>query len=131
MRSSSWCATVERGGSPAGCSAAIARVELDARAPLVPLRQVAARAIGIGFELRERGACGRPVADEHCGLELCESLKHAVKEKGLKGKVRVAKSGCLDLCEQGPNAFVYPEGEWLSHLTQADVPGIIDKFQNP
>ena len=72
-----------------------------------------------------RKSCGA------AGLELCESLKHAVKEKGLKGKVRVAKSGCLDLCEQGPNAFVYPEGEWLSHLTQADVPGIIDKFQNP
>lgn len=59
------------------------------------------------------------------GLELCESLKRAVKEKGLKGKVRVARSGCLDLCAQGPNAFIYPGDEWLSGLTAADVPKIL------
>lgn len=72
-----------------------------------------------------RVACGNPGRG---GLELCESLKHAVKEKGLKGKVRVAKSGCLDLCEQGPNAFIYPGGEWLSGVSAADVPGIVEKL---
>lgn len=72
-----------------------------------------------------RVACGNPGRG---GLELCESLKHAVKEKGLKGKVRVAKSGCLDLCEKGPNAFVYPDGEWLSDVTAADVPEIVKKL---
>ena len=73
----------------------------------------------------ERVSCG---AAGRGGVELCESLKHAVKEKGLKGKVRVAKSGCLDLCEQGPNAFVYPGGEWLSNVTIADVPAILEKL---
>lgn len=73
----------------------------------------------------KRVACGDP---DRGGVELCESLKHAVKEKGLKGKVRVAKSGCLDLCERGPNAFVYPSGEWLSGLTEADVPALVDKL---
>lgn len=72
-----------------------------------------------------RVACGNPGRG---GLELCEALKHAVKEKGLKGRIRVARSGCLDLCEKGPNAFVYPGGEWLSGVTAADVPGIIDKL---
>ncbi|UPT74728.1 MAG: (2Fe-2S) ferredoxin domain-containing protein [Elusimicrobiota bacterium] len=72
-----------------------------------------------------RVACGNPGRG---GLELCEALKHAVKEKGLKGKVRVAKSGCLDLCEQGPNAFVYPGDEWYSGVTPQDTAAIVAKL---
>lgn len=72
-----------------------------------------------------RVACGNPGRG---GVELCEALKAAAKAAGLKGKVRVAKSGCLDLCEQGPNAFVYPGGEWLSGVTAADVPEIVKKL---
>lgn len=77
--------------------------------------------------VREGGrvACGNPGRG---GIELCDALKHAVKEKGLKGKVRVVKSGCLDLCEQGPNAFIYPGDEWLSGVTAADVPEILKKL---
>ncbi len=88
------------------------------------------RTVFVCVNARESGrvACGNPGRG---GLELCESLKRAVKEKGLKGKVRVAKSGCLDLCERGPNAFLYPEGEWLSGLTQADVPALIDALDKP
>ena len=72
-----------------------------------------------------RAGCGNPGRG---GLELCEALKHAVKEKGLKGKVRVARSGCLDLCEQGPNAFIYPGEQWLSSVTADDVPEILKKL---
>ena len=72
-----------------------------------------------------RVACGNPGRG---GLELCEALKGAIKEKGLKGKVRVARAGCLDLCGQGPNAFLYPGGEWLSGVTAADVPEILKKL---
>lgn len=70
----------------------------------------------------ERAACGDPGRG---GLELCEALKAGVKKAGLKGKVRVARAGCLDLCEKGPNAFLYPSGEWLSGLTPADADGIV------
>jgi (2Fe-2S) ferredoxin len=62
------------------------------------------------------------------GLELCAALKAAAKAAGLKGKVRVARSGCLDLCAQGPNAFIYPGDEWLSGVTAADVPEILKKL---
>jgi (2Fe-2S) ferredoxin len=65
-----------------------------------------------------RVSCGNPGRG---GVELCQALKDGVKRLGLKGKVRVAKSGCLDLCEKGPNAFVYPGGEWLSGLSPADA----------
>lgn len=87
------------------------------------------KTVFVCVNVREGGrvACGNPGRG---GLELCESLKHAVKEKGLKGKVRVVKSGCLDLCEKGPNAFVYPGSEWLSGVTAADVPEILKKLSD-
>ena len=69
-----------------------------------------------------RVACGNPGRG---GLELCEALKHGVKKLGLKGKVRVARSGCLDLCEKGPNAFLYPAGRWLSGVAPADAENIL------
>ena len=72
-----------------------------------------------------RVACGNPGRG---GLELCESLKHGVKKLGLKGKVRVARTGCLDLCEQGPNVFLYPDGQWLSAIAPADAEDILKKL---
>ena len=72
-----------------------------------------------------RAACGNPGRG---GVELCESLKNAVKRLGLKGKVRVARTGCLDLCEKGPNVFVYPDGQWCSAVSEQDVPELLKKL---
>ena len=72
-----------------------------------------------------RVACGNPGRG---GLELCEALKKGVKERGLKGKVRVARTGCLDLCEKGPNVFLYPDGQWLSGAAPADADAILKKL---
>jgi (2Fe-2S) ferredoxin len=74
----------------------------------------------------ERVACGNPGRG---GLEVCEALKNEVKKLGLKGKVRVARSGCLDLCERGPNLFVYPDGEWLSSVTVKDTETIVNSLK--
>ncbi len=74
-----------------------------------------------------RVACGNPGRG---GMELCEALKDSVKRLGLKGKVRVARSGCLDLCEKGPNAFVYPDGQWYSGIGPRDVPELIKKLES-
>lgn len=89
------------------------------------------RAVFVCTHSRGEGArisCANPGRD---GEKICEALKHAVKEAGLKGRVRVARSGCLDLCEQGPNALVYPDGEWLSGMSLADVPGLVKKLAEP
>jgi (2Fe-2S) ferredoxin len=58
-------------------------------------------------------------------------LSHArarVKELELsgQGKVRVNTTGCLDRCELGPVAVVYPEGVWYGYKTQADVDEIVE-----
>lgn len=75
-----------------------------------------------------RIACANPGRD---GELICDALKDEVKKAGLKGKVRVARSGCLDLCEKGPNLFIYPENEWRSGVALADVPALVERLKSP
>jgi (2Fe-2S) ferredoxin len=72
-----------------------------------------------------RVACAN---EGRCGKELCEALKEKIKEMGLKGKIRVARSGCLDLCAQGPNLFIYPDGDWYSGVRLDDIPEILKRI---
>lgn len=75
---------------------------------------------------------GRPA----CGLRgsetLCEQLKDEVKKRGLKGKVRAMKSGCMDFCEIGPNVMVFestqPDPVFLNGVTPEDLPGLIETY---
>jgi len=54
-----------------------------------------------------------------------EALKRYVKENKLQGKVRVSQSGCMDLCSQGPNVMIFPDGIWYKDVHLEDVPAII------
>ena len=47
---------------------------------------------------------------------------------GLKGQVRVTRSGCLGLCEHGPNILTYPEGRWHSKVSPSDVPALLKEL---
>ena len=46
--------------------------------------------------------------------------------RGLKGKVRANKSGCLDACELGTTVVIYPQGLWYLGVTPDDVEEILD-----
>jgi (2Fe-2S) ferredoxin len=48
-------------------------------------------------------------------------LKEAVARAGLKARVRVNHSGCLDQCGHGPNLVIYPEDVWYSHVTRDEA----------
>ncbi len=48
-------------------------------------------------------------------------LKEAVAKAGLRGKVRVNNSGCLDQCGHGPTLVIYPENVWYSHVTREEA----------
>ena len=62
-------------------------------------------------------------------MELKEkALKEEVKKRELKGKVRVLKSGCMDLCEKGPNVMIFPEGTLHSSVTPQDIPWLVEKY---
>lgn len=60
--------------------------------------------------------------------DLHAQLKDLVKARGLKGRVRVCKSGCMDRCEQGPNIMIFPDNTWLAGVCPADLPAIVDRI---
>jgi len=61
------------------------------------------------------------------GKEVAQALKLAAYDRGLKGVVRVNKAGCLDTCEFGVSAVVYPEAVWYRGITVDDVDEIVEK----
>lgn len=69
----------------------------------------------------ERGCCAAKGSPE-----LRQAFKRAVKERGLRGKVRANASGCLDACEFGPSMVVYPEGVWYGGVNLEDVTEIVE-----
>ncbi len=75
---------------------------------------------------RPEGA-GRPSCARRGSMDLMVALKRAARERGLDD-VRVQKSGCLDHCEAGPSAVIYPEGRWLT--LPADVAKVEDLAQD-
>ncbi|MBI4064464.1 MAG: (2Fe-2S) ferredoxin domain-containing protein [Elusimicrobia bacterium] len=85
------------------------------------------KTIFVCTNVREGGkvACANPGRG---GDEICEKLKAYIKERGLKGKIRAVSSGCLDLCAQGPNVFVYPVGRWYSGVRQEDIAQLIKEI---
>ena len=71
--------------------------------------------------------------DESCcskvsGYEIFRALKDAVKAHGLASSVWVTRTGCLGFCNDvGATVVIYPEGEWLTHVTKDDIPGLIKR----
>jgi len=63
-----------------------------------------------------RGCCF-----EHGGMEIRTRFVQLINQHGLKGKVRATKSGCLDICELGPNVVIYPQDIWYTSVTIDDV----------
>jgi (2Fe-2S) ferredoxin len=71
---------------------------------------------------------GRPACGLRGSEKICEAFKEEVKKRGLKGKIRALKSGCMDLCESGPNVMIFPDGLYYSGVTPEDVPALIEKY---
>jgi predicted metal-binding protein len=60
------------------------------------------------------------------GQDIVDHLKVWTKSaaSGLKGKVRVNKSGCLGKCESGVACVAYPKGEWVLEASPSDLSSI-------
>jgi (2Fe-2S) ferredoxin len=75
-------------------------------------------------------ACGNHTRGENAGIPLVERLRQEVQKRGLKDKIRVAKSGCMDQCARGPNMMVFDahgNSTWYQCITLSDLPEIIEK----
>lgn len=53
--------------------------------------------------------------------EIRSRLKQLAFEAGLRGRIRINTSGCLDQCATGVTIVIYPEAVWYGHVTLADV----------
>lgn len=73
---------------------------------------------------REKDA-SRPSCGGQGSKKLKEAFKDAIKEAGLKGKVRANELGCLDQCEHGPVVVVYPDAVWYGFVHVKDVGEIV------
>ena len=72
----------------------------------------------------ERVSCGATF----CGKELAAGLKEAIKKAGAADRIRVSRSGCLDVCEEGANVLIYPDNVWLKRTQVSDIPTILEKL---
>lgn len=81
----------------------------------------------IFFCLNERpdgqACCAQAHAQQ--GFDRC---KAQVKAAGLAGAgaVRVNRAGCLDRCDLGPVAVVYPEAVWYTFVDESDIDEIVE-----
>src|SRR5262249_16502466 len=79
------------------------------------------------FICANQKAEGKPCCGEERGMELVRRFREVLNAKGLKGKVRAQKSGCLDACDFGPALVVYPDGTYYKQVTLNDVERIIEQ----
>ena len=78
------------------------------------------------FICANQKAPGKQCCGEVHGLALVEKFRVAIAEKGLTGKVRAQRSGCLDACKFGPSVVVYPEGTYYGNVQFEDVERIVE-----
>lgn len=72
---------------------------------------------------------GKPCCASLGGKEIREQLKNRIgAHRELKGKVRINASGCLDKCTEGVACVIYPQGEWLSHVSVNDLDALEQKI---
>ena len=69
-----------------------------------------------------RGCCA-----DRGGAAFLNALKELCRKGTGKKKVRVNRSGCLDLCEKGAVVVVYPEGVWYQGVTVADAQKVYEE----
>lgn len=71
--------------------------------------------------------CDKKTADCASKRQMKEAwkfLKQRAKELGLKKRVYLSQSLCLDVCKGGPIAVVFPEGTWYGNCE----PPVIDRI---
>ena len=53
--------------------------------------------------------CGGTNCSSSGSLEIRERLEQELEKRGLKEEINVLISGCMGLCQLGPNMVVYPD----------------------
>jgi (2Fe-2S) ferredoxin len=70
-------------------------------------------------------ACDGTSCRDRGSRDTLRTLRGAIVELDLIDEVRLTTCTCLDLCAQGPNLVVYPDGVWYSGLSPRKVRRIV------
>lgn len=73
----------------------------------------------------KKGKCGHKGSEE-----LRSALKKACKQEPWGDQVRINTAGCMDYCEEGIAAVLYPEGKWFLNQTQDDFDRLFKAVKN-
>lgn len=58
---------------------------------------------------------------------IIDAFQKEIEKKGLSKEVKVVQTGCLGLCELGPNVLIYPEGSYYCRVKPEDVAEIVEE----
>ena len=58
---------------------------------------------------------------------IIERFEECIRNAGLENEIKVVRTGCFGLCENGPICIVYPEGAFYSHIKVGDVERIVSE----
>jgi (2Fe-2S) ferredoxin len=62
------------------------------------------------------------------GEAVYAALKTEVKNRKLDARIRVSRSGCLDLCVNGPSVLEMPAGHWYQRVQATDASALLDQI---
>lgn len=82
------------------------------------------------FFCTNQRADGSACCEQHGAQALRDYAKQRTKELGIAGKegcVRVNTAGCLNRCEAGPVAVVYPDDVWYTFVDKEDIDEIVEE----
>ena len=75
----------------------------------------------INCRYSSRKSCGEE------GLAIRTRLVELLNTSEERKNIRINKSGCLDLCEQGPSMVIYPNNIWYIGVSKNDCTKIFEK----
>lgn len=58
---------------------------------------------------------------------IIKRFEECIRNAGLENEIKVVRTGCFGLCENGPICIVYPEGAFYSHIKVDDVERIVSE----
>jgi NADH:ubiquinone oxidoreductase subunit E len=73
-------------------------------------------------------ACCGSKCKKRGGKHLYKQLKRSVKEKNLKRRVQVIKTGCTDNCKRGPVLVVMPTNEWHFNVNEEKAMSLLEQL---
>jgi len=78
----------------------------------------------------DRTGSGRSFCGSEHGASLIQKFKTELKSYLADKRVRVTRSGCLGICNQGPTVMIYPQGWCLVNVQPNDVTEILTAIKN-